>query len=212
MWMLIAALAAAAACAEQARAAGVGSPSYLNIDVTISASKSVSVVGQRTSSQTATFDGSTFLLVSASTAEVKNDSGVLSEGWQLSTTANSINATTAGAGWTIVGSSSNLATDNMAVQAVFGSSHTILGGCPTSGLAQWNNTAIAPPLTTTPQQYGATLFADTTLNTNGLFAPDSGTSLFAGSTRALCWRLAMPPSTTLGTANVQIIPIIVTAN
>jgi hypothetical protein len=211
-WLPAAAMALLA-LAGRAQAAGVGNPSYLNIDVTISASKSVSVTGQRTSSQSVTFDGSTFLLVSAATASVKNDSGVLSEGWQLSTTANSIDATTSGAGWTIASSSSNLATDNVAVQAVFGSSNTVLAGCPASGATDWQNGAIAPPLTTSAQQYGtASRYVSSTLTNNGSASPDSGTTLFAGSQRALCWRLAMPQTTTLTTADVQIVPIIVTAN
>ena len=216
-WVTGAALGVLALLGVKASAAGVGSPSYLNIDVTISASKSVSVVGARVSSQSVTFDGSTFLLTSPSTAAVRNDSGILSESWQLSTTANSINATTGGSGWTIASSSSNLATDNVAVQAVFGSSNTVLAGCPASGATEWNNTSVAPPLTTTPATYGATLFADSALNNNGSYQPDSGSTMYAYSAatgqgqRALCWRLAMPTSTTLPTANVQIVPIIVTA-
>ena len=209
-WMLGAALVALCGLAGTA-SAGVGSPSYLNIDVTISASKSVSVSTLRTSTQSATFDGSTFTLVPTSTATVLNDSGILSEGWELSTTGHSIDATTGANGWTIAGSTSNLATDNVALQAVFGSSHTA-SGCPIATAAEWNDSAVAAPLTATPQQYGATLFADTALNNNGLVTPDSGTLLFAGSQRALCWRLSMPTTSTLGTTDVQIVSVIVTAN
>ena len=135
-WWLGAALLALAGLAGKAQAAGVGSPSYLNIDVTISASKSVSVTGARTSSQTTTFDGTAFLLAATSTAAVRNDSGILQEGWQLSTLATSLDAVTGGAGWTIAGSSSNLATDNVAVQAVFGSSKAAVGGCPAVGASE----------------------------------------------------------------------------
>src|ERR1035437_6455310 len=103
LW-LGAALLALAGLTGKAQAAGVGSPSYLNIDVTINSSKSVSVTGARVSSQTTTFDGTVFLLAATSTATVKNDSGVLTEGWVLSTTLNSIDATGGGPVWTIVSS------------------------------------------------------------------------------------------------------------
>ena len=53
--------------AGSAQAAGVGTPSYLNIDVTISASLSVSVVGVRVASQAVTGTGQP-LLAAASTA------------------------------------------------------------------------------------------------------------------------------------------------
>jgi hypothetical protein len=215
LW-LGAALGVLALLGVKASAAGVGSPSYLNIDVTISASKSVSIVGLNVSSQSTTWTGQA-TLAAASTAAVRNDSGVLSEGWQLSTTANSIDATTGGAGWTIASSSSNLAADNVAVQAVFGSSNTVLAGCPAAGAADWNSGTVAPPLTTTLQTYGPTLFADATLNNNGQFVPDTASTMFAynattgAGQRALCWRLAMPSSTSLNPAHVQIVPVIVTA-
>ena len=197
--------------------AGVGSPSYLYIDVTISASKSVSIVGLSASSQTTTWTGQT-ALAAVSTAAVRNDSGILSEGWQLSTTATSLNATTGAAGWTIASSSASLAVDNVSVQAVFGSSNTALAGCPAAGAADWNITASAPPLTTSLQTYGPTLFADSTLNTGGgSYQPDTGSTMYAynattgAGQRALCWRLAMPPSTSVSTAQQQIVPVIVTA-
>ena len=195
--------------------AGVGTPSYLNIDVTISASKSVSISTVRTSTQSVTWTGQA-TLAAASTAAVRNDSGILSESWQLSTTANSLDATSGAAGWTIAGSSTNLAADAVTVQAVFGSSNTIAAGCPAAGAADWNLSASAAILTTTPATYGPTLFADSTLNTGGgLYQPDTGSTMYAYNAtsgvgqRALCWRLVMPPSTAL--SNVQIVPVIVTA-
>jgi len=209
-------LVALCGLAAKASAAGVGSPSYLNIDVTISASKSVSIVGLNVSSQSVTWTGQA-ALAAASTAAVRNDSGILNEGWQLSTTANSINATTGGSGWTIATSSTNLAADNVTVQAVFGSSNTALAGCPASGAADWNSGTSAALLSTTLQTYGPTLFADSTLNTNGSYQPDTASTMYAynattgAGQRALCWRLVMPPSTSLNTSQVQIVPVIVTA-
>ena len=209
-----AALAGLALLAGKAEA-GVGSPSYLDIDVTISASKSVSVVGLNVSSQSVTWTGQS-LLVAASTAAVRNDSGILSEGWQLSTTANSIDSTNGSAGWTIASSSSNLAADNVSVQAVFGSSNTALAGCPATGAAEWQNGNVAPPLTTGLLTYGPTLFADSALNAGGgLYTPDTASTMYAynatngAGQRALCWRLAMPTASTK--SNVQIVPVIVTA-
>ena len=193
----------------RAQAAGVGTPSYLNIDVTISASLSVSVTGAKVSSQAVTWTGQS-LLAAASTATVKNDTGLLSEKWQLSTTANAADATNGAAGWTIAGSTTGLAADNVAVQAVFGSSHTALAGCPATSGTEWNNTAVAPPLTTAPATYTNTLYADAALTTNGSYQPDAAIgTMYANSQRALCWRLAMPPSTSL--TNQQIIAVIVTA-
>ena len=220
LW-LGAALLALSGMAVKAQAAGAGSPSFLNIDVTISASKSVSVSGIHVSSQATTFDGTTFLLAATSTAAVKNDSGILQEGFQLSTLGHSIDATTGGPGWTIAGSSSNLAADNVAVQAVFGSSKAAIGGCPLVGATEWNSTAIAPPLTVGLQTYGPTLFADTNLvgaggAGDGVVTPDTGSTMnpfnaLGAGLRALCWRLAMPPISTMPTTDVQIVPVIVTA-
>ncbi len=204
-----AALLAVAALSGKVQAVGVGSPSYLNIDVTISASLSVSVTGAKVSSQAVTWTGQS-LLAAASTATVKNDTGLLSEKWQLSTTANAADATNGAAGWTIAGSTTGLAADNVAVQAVFGSSNTALAGCPLTSGTEWNNTAVAPPLTTAPATYTNTLYADAALTTNGSHQPDAAIgTMFANSQRALCWRLAMPPSTSL--TNQQIVPVIVTA-
>jgi hypothetical protein len=199
-----------ALCAGSVRAAGVGNPSYLNIDVTIAASLSVSVVGQKTSSQTVTWTGQP-LLAAASTATVKNDTGLLSEKWQLSTTANSLDAATGAAGWSIASSSSSLAADQVALQAVFGSSMTALGGCPATGASVWDDLAAAPVLTNAlPQTYTDVRYADAALNNDGDYQPDAAIgTMFAASERALCWRLAMPPSTSL-TAS-QIVPVIVTA-
>ena len=208
-WLAAGLIAAAVGLAGRAQA-GVGSPSYLNIDVTINATKSVSVDSLRTSSDAVSWDGSNPLIVPTSTAAVKNDSGILSESWALSTLGHSEDATNGANGWTIAASSSSLPVDNVAVQAVFGSSSTTAGNCPATGATEWNNSATAPVLTTTPQTYSQTLFADSSLATNGSYQPDTGTTMYAGSQRVLCWRLAMPTSTTL--SNEQIVPIIVTAN
>ena len=73
---------------------------YLNIDVTITNNVSVSVNGTQSSTQTVTWSGQT-TLTAASTATIANDSGYLSERWELTTTANSWDSATGAAGWTI---------------------------------------------------------------------------------------------------------------
>ena len=194
----------------KAQAAGVGSPSYLNIDVTISASKSVSVIGAQSSTDTTTtWTGQTNTLA-PSTVAVRNDSGIISEGWQLSTNANSL---TTGVAWARQSSSSALTADQFAVQAVFASSNT--SSCASMSV---NSGTIAPPLTTVAQQYtNGGLYADTALGAGGA-NPDSGNNLFAynagtgAGQRALCWRVIFPPSTTATSGTIENIQVIVTAN
>ena len=194
--------------------AGVGSPSYLNIDVTITATKSVSVLGLNSSTDTSTsWNGTPNLAVVApTTTTVVNDSGILSEGWKLSTNANSIDTTGGGQTWALTASSTTVGADAFALQAVFGSSNTVSAGCTASS---WNNGTISPLLTTTAVAYTATTFADSALAAGGgLFAPDSGVNLLANAAngrgkRAMCWRVILPAST--ATSNKQNIQVIVTA-
>ena len=211
-WSGAALLALAALCGRAE--AGVGSPSYLNIDVTVSASKSVSVSGAASSTDTTTsWTGTPNQAVApTSTVTVQNDSGVLTEGWQLSTNANSLS--TSAQTWARATSTSSVGADQFAVQAVFGSSNTT-----TCASASWTDGAIAPPLTTSGVSYtsGGT-FADSALNSNGRFNPDASNNLLAynaatgAGQRALCWRVIMPASTLAPNAAVENIQVIVTAN
>ena len=210
-----AALLAVAGLAGSAQAAGVGSPSYLNIDVTITASKSVSVLGLNSSTDTSTSWNATpnLAVVAPTTTTVVNDSGVLSEGWKLSTNANSLDTTGGAQTWALSASSTSVGADAFALQAVFGSSNTALGGCSASS---WNNGTISPLLTSgAGVAYTAAVFADSALNAaGGLFAPDSGVNMLANAAngqgkRAMCWRVILPAST--ATLNKQNIQVIVTA-
>ena len=204
--------------ASRAEAVGVGTPSYLNIDVTINANLSVSVNDANSSTSTAiswnVALGSTAFTNAASSVTVTNDSGAQTERWQLSTNANSIDNTGGGVqNWTVATSSRNPGADQFSVQAVFGSSNTIAGGCPAAGTATWDSTPVAPLLTSTPVTYTATTFAAPALNNDGTPNPDSASpnpgEMFAASKRALCWQVVTPDSTS--TTHAQNIQIIVTA-
>jgi hypothetical protein len=188
-------------------------PAVLNIDVTITASKSVTVNGVASSTDSSVnWTGTPNQAFTGSTVTVKNDSGVLSEGWELSTNANSIDTTGGGQTWALAASSTSVGADQFAVQAVFGSSNTAASGCSS---ASWGSSVIAPVLTTTPTQYTTTKFADSALNNLGTYLPDSGNLLYAynastgAGLRALCWQTVMPTSTS--TQNKQNIQVIVTA-
>ncbi len=190
--------------------AKAANPAVLNIDVTVSASLSVNVNGLASSSVTAAgWSVSSTQLVSASSATVNNDSSGVTEKWALSTNANSYDQGVSGSSWTLVTSTlSAPGNDQFALQAVFGSSNTAQGACPIATAPDWN-ASYAAPLTTSPQTYINSLFADTTLNNLGTPNPDDSPSngdMFAGSKRALCWRIAGPSGITqTDTQNVQII-------
>ena len=200
-WLGAALLAAMAMTA--ARASAATSPSYLNINVTISNNLSVTVDTLQTSSQTVSWSGAA-TLVAAATATVVNDSGYISERWSLSTTASSFDPATGAAGWTIAGAA---AADQVALQAVFGPAGVAAGVC--SG-AIWSNGTSAPVLSTSQTQYTQTVLADT-LTSAGAYQPDMVASnrVSAGTTRALCWKLAMPTSTSI--TGTQVVPVVVTA-
>ena len=196
---LVAVLAGSAA-----RSYAATNPAYLNINVTISNNLSVTVDTLATSTQTVTWTG-TPSLVAAATATVTNDSGYISERWQLTTRANAFDATSGAAGWTIAGTE---AADTVKLQAVFGPAGVAEGVC--SG-AIWSNATAAPALTSATQtQYTQTVLADT-LTSAGAYQPDivSSNRVSAGTTRALCWKLTMPTSTAL--TGTQVVPVIVTA-
>ena len=192
-WLGAALLAAMAMTA--ARASAATSPSYLNINVTISNNLSVTVDTLQTSSQTVSWSGAA-TLVAAATATVVNDSGYISERWSLSTTASSFDLATGAA-----------AADQVALQAVFGPAGVAAGVC--SG-AIWSNGTSAPVLSTSQTQYTQTVLADT-LTSAGAYQPDMVASnrVSAGTTRALCWKLAMPTSTSI--TGTQVVPVVVTA-
>jgi len=201
------------------RANATSSTATLNIDVTIAASMSVNITGVYNTTATAgNWNGSVSSMTAVSSVTVTNDSGIITERWELSTMASSWNGATGAAGWTIAGSSANLAADAVTVQAVFGSSFTANNGCAaTTSTGTWSQPTIAPILTTTGQQYTtAGVFAATeleqSLGTGNSPIPDVNTnagSMFGGRSRAMCWRLVMPPSTTQ--TGTQVVPVVVTA-
>lgn len=222
-WKWLGAILAMAGLAVQAKAAATN-PAYLNIDVTITSAKSVTVNGVASSTVTSfAWNGTPNQLVTvASTATVQNNSGILSEGWELSTNAKSIDTTGGGQQWNLAASTGPVlpGADSFGVQAVFGSSSTVAAGCPVAAAAEWNSTAIAPPLTAAVAQYTSTQFADNNLNAGGgvSYEPDQTIAPFnmfafnaatGAGQRALCWRVVLPASTS--TQNTQNIQVIVTA-
>jgi hypothetical protein len=196
--------------------AAASSSATINIEVTINAPLSVSVNSLDSSTDTVTWNvASGERRLSGSSVTVTNDTGGLTEKWALSTNANSID-TGAGGGapgsWTLSTSSNSVGVNEFAVQAVFGSSNTAAGGCPAVAAADWDQ-SYAPPLTTSPQTYTSTVFADPNLTGGGLGGtpnPDNTNGaadgqMFNGSSRALCWRLMMPSQTSVSTTqNIQI--------
>jgi len=194
----------------KARAAN---PAVLNLDVTITAAKSVTVNGVASSTSPAnsiTWSGvsnASFTAISQASATVANN-GVVTEGWELNTNPYTIDTTNvSGSSWQVVASTLTLPGPNqVALQAVFGSSNTIAGGCPLVGSSDWNSSEAAP-VTGSVAQYTSALYADQSLNHLGTANPDNGSNqLYAGSQRALCWKLIMPNSTiTTDSQNVQII-------
>jgi hypothetical protein len=204
-----AALLAVAALAGRARA--VVSSATLNIDVTVSASKSVLVngVGSSTANPAGfVWNGTPNTPFSAnsiaSSATVTNASGILTETWFLSASSPTIDTSGGGNTWALSTSSSSVGANAFSVQAVFGSSNTSVANCPTNASADWNNSTFAPPLTTGLVQYTANgTFADTNLNFAGASAnPDSGNNMLPVAfgngfgTRALCWKVILPAAAT----------------
>jgi hypothetical protein len=194
--------------------AKAANPAYLNIDVAILANLSVAVNGAASSTHTVTWNTATpnAHLVSAASATVTNDSGGQTEKFALSTNGNSINTLGNADVWTLDTTTATLpGADQVAVQAVFGSSNTAAAGCPIAASSDWDQ-SFAPPLTTSPVTYTSAVFADTSLSAGGgtpnpdVTAGGANGRMFAGSFRALCWRVITPQSTaTVDTQNVQVI-------
>ena len=201
-------LAAVLVAVTAGRAQAVSNPSYLNIDVTITNNMSVSVIGGASSTQTVTWSGEATRFA-PSTATVTNDSGYISERWELTTTATSWDSVTGAAGWVI---GATQAADQVKLQAVFGASG--IAGASCSGASLFSDTNVSPALVSTTQvPYTQSVLADTIVGSGSLAArPDSAVNnrMSAGRERALCWQLTMPLSTSL-TSGVQVVPIIVTA-
>ena len=184
----------------------------LNIDVTVSGSKSVQVNAANSSTQTVAWAGvPNQLLVSPSSATVTNNASIFTEKWALSTNATSIDQGSAGS-WNLGASTSSVGSDTFGLQAVFGSSNTAVGGCPVAASTDWNQ-ATALPITAALQTYTSTLFADASLNAGGGTPNPDQTAgalngnMFAGDFRALCWRVIAPSTvdTSIDTQNIQII-------
>jgi len=215
-----AALLAVAGLAGTAKAAPTN-PADLYILVTVAGNKSVTVNGTQFSTSTTLAWGGvpnqTFASVAGATTTVQNNGSILTEGWELSTSATFDQ--TAATPWANAASTTSVGTNQFAVQAVFGSSATAAGGCPAAAAADWNNSAFASALTNAPVQYTTVQYADTGLNTGGgtTWEPDNVVTnqmlpFNAGTgvgQRALCWRVMMPSSVT--TVDTQEIVIVVTA-
>ena len=181
--------------------AWAANPSYLNIDVTITNTVSVSVGGLQTSTQSVTWSGATTLANVTTPVAVKNDSTYFASSWKFSTPTTSFDSTNGNAGWTIA---TPAGLETVAVQVALGP--TGLGSC--TG-AVWTNMAVTPSLTNAaPITFTQSVLAETTQLGAGS-APDSGTLLNAQSQRQLCWQLTMPTSTSL--THAQVVPIVVTA-
>lgn len=210
-WRRLLAGAALALALGQGRNALAASSATINLDVTILATLSVSVNALASSTETSiNWDtgNPNQRIGAASTVTVRNDSGGLTERWALSTNPGSLNVGGGSDVWSLDTSTDTLpGADQYTVQAVFGSSNTL--ACPAGAASDWDQ-GYAKPLTTGPQVYGSTgdnLFADPNLNNAGTPDPDVPAldRVWAGSQRALCWRLIMPASTSVvETQNIQI--------
>ena len=187
-------------------------PARLNINVSITQNLSVLVDEFASSTQTVPWNtaNANERLVSPSSATVRNDSGAQTERWQLSTNANSIPGTGTDV-WAVSSDSSAVGAEQFALQAVFGSSNTLPGGCPVFNSTDWD-LAAAAEVTNGLQTYTSALFADPNLTeAGGTPNPDVAGNgrMTAGSKRALCWRVIAPASTVA--SGVQNIQLIVTA-
>jgi len=196
----------------------------VEVMVTANLSVSVSSAGINASTQTVSWSAANpnQALVSASTIAVINDSGAQTEKWALNTTAISQDQGASGA-WTRSGSSTSVGMDGYSIQAVFGSSNTPVGGCPSASSDTWNGSS-ATVLSTSLKTYGgdsgdgsavgdllvgggmynnfASPFPDVT---SGGHAGD----MYAADRRTLCWRIVTPSS--VDTSDNQTVPIIITA-
>jgi hypothetical protein len=212
----LAALLGVVVLATEARAVSTSSAT-LNIEVTVVSNLSVKV-NSVVSSTDATASWNTAnanqFFAAVATATVTNDSGAQTEKWALSTLSNSIDQGTAGS-WALQTALGSVGADQFAVQAIFGSGTTPKDSCPATTADDWGYTS-SPTLTASPVTYTSTVFADSSLNNGGgsNFKPDVNSGgndgrMFAGSSRALCWRVKMPSSTS--TADQQTIMVIVSA-
>ena len=205
------ALAAFLTMGVLATGAGAANPAQVNISVTITAAMSVSVDGVATSTRPHTWSGAPNdkFVNTASSITVLNDSLILTEKWALSSNATSIPAS--GTGWTLGASSSAVGADTFALQAVFGSSNTADTGCLGAAAATWDDSAVAPLLTTTAETYTSTKFGSAELTAGGGSKdPDEASGdMYAGDKRVLCYRTIMPASTSK--TAVQNVQVVVTA-
>ena len=198
------ALGLLATVATQAAAAN---PARLNINVTITQNLSVAVNEAASSTHTIAWNTANVneRLVSPSSATVRNDSGAQTERWQLSTNLNSIPASGTDV-WAVSADSSAVGAEQFALQAVFGSSNTLAGGCPVFNSTDWDE-AYATEVTNSLVTYTNTVFAGANLtNGGGTPNPDTGAGrMIANSKRALCWRVITPASTVASaTQNIQL--------
>jgi hypothetical protein len=166
-WVAAALLLGALGLAGKASALPPETSAYLNIEITINATLSVTVDNVASSSYTTNWTGTpNQALASVSTATVTNNSTALSEGWSLSTWGTTLDISGSGTQetWANANSTTSVGTNAFGVQAVFGSSATASGSCPAAAATDWANGAINPPLTTTAVPYTATTFSSTNAN------------------------------------------------
>ena len=189
--------------ATMAGGAHAANPSYLNIDVAITANVSVAVNTVASSTQSFTWSGAASQ-VSATSATITNDSTYFASQWKLSSSANAWDSVSGAAGWAIGAAA---AADTLKLQAVIGPSG-FSGSCASGNFA---SATVAPALSnTTPITYTATVLGDTTGLGAGASPDNTSTNkMNAGSSRALCWKMTMPTSTSF--TGTQVVPIIVTA-
>jgi hypothetical protein len=189
--------------AMTAGSAHAANPSYLNIDVAITANVSVAVNTVASSTQSFTWSGAA-TQVAATSATITNDSTYFASQWKLSSAANAWDSVTGAAGWAIA---SAAAADTLKLQAVIGPSG-FSGACTSGNFA---SATVAPAITsTTPITYTSTVLGDTTGLGAGASPDNTATNkMNAGSSRALCWKMTMPTSTSF--TGTQVVPIIVTA-
>ena len=148
---------------------------------------------------------------------MSSDATAINEFWKLGS-ENASKKSDGSLGWTLQTSSSNLGTDQFAMQALFISSKAALGDCPPAADTAWNQ-ANAAPLTSSAVTYTHGLstgkFAYQTLINGDFGDPDFTTGgndgrMKPGSSRGFCYRI-VPPSDVTFTEEVMAY-VIVTAS
>jgi hypothetical protein len=184
-----------------------GNGVQLNIDVTIVNSLSVAISTAQTSTMTYQWDSANREKVAATTSTVTNDSGGLTEKWNLKTIAQAI-MSGGSVAWDLQASTkaADVGAEQFSVMAQMLPDGTV--GCPAFGDASWLANGAPNLLNTAAQIYGAAFAGGNAYQGTG-GAPDvpASQNMWAGSRRALCWKVIGPTTSanTTGTENIQII-------